>query len=84
MNWRETVSLQLTERLDKTWELIRQLNNQERLLLAKLLLDSVVMPEIDEESDWHALSLTAFDADWDNPEDAIYDNWRELYGIPER
>lgn len=78
------MSLQHTERLDKTWELIRLLNNQERLLLAKRLLDSVIMPEADEELDWHVLSLTAFTADWDNPDDAIYDNWRELYGVPER
>jgi hypothetical protein len=51
-------------------------------ILAKLLLDSIVTPETDEEADWQQLSLTAFVADWDNPEDAIYDNWRELYDVP--
>ncbi len=30
---------------------------------------------------WAQLSAPAFDADWDNPEDAIYDNWQELYGL---
>jgi hypothetical protein len=36
------------------------------------------------EQEWQALSLAAFERDWDNEEDAIYDNWRTLYGIPER
>ncbi|MBS1250481.1 MAG: hypothetical protein MAG431_02075 [Chloroflexi bacterium] len=60
-------------------ETVRQLNNQERLLLAKALLDSVVESAGDEETDWRNLSLTAFTSDWDNPDDAIYDNWREHY-----
>ncbi|MGQ9734805.1 MAG: helix-turn-helix domain-containing protein [Candidatus Bipolaricaulia bacterium] len=31
---------------------------------------------------WTALSQEAF-SDWDNPEDAIYDRWEELYGLSE-
>ncbi|MBM3242729.1 hypothetical protein FJZ31_41240 [Candidatus Poribacteria bacterium] len=27
------------------------------------------------EQEWQALSLAAFERDWDNEEDAIYDNW---------
>lgn len=69
--------------LDQTWKMLRRLNNQERLLLAKMLLDSVIENETDEELEWQALSLSSFAADWDNPEDAIYDNWRELYGVSE-
>jgi hypothetical protein len=34
------------------------------------------------EADWHNLSLSAFETEWDNDEDVIYDNWRQLYGIP--
>lgn len=34
--------------------------------------------------DWHAMSLAAFEKDWDNPEDAIYDQWREHYGVDTR
>ena len=30
------------------------------------------------------LSLAALSDLWNNDEDAIYDNWRELYGAPER
>jgi uncharacterized tellurite resistance protein B-like protein len=69
--------------LDQTWQMLRRLSNQERLLLAKMLLDSVVESKIDEDLDWQELSLSSFTADWDNPEDAIYDNWRELYGVSE-
>lgn len=69
--------------IDQTWKLLRRLSNQERLLLAKMLLDSVVESELDEELDWQQLSVSSFTADWDNPEDAIYDNWRELYGLSE-
>jgi len=71
----------LPDRVSQTWEIVRQLNKQERLLLAKALLDSVITPTEDEESDWQKLSLTAFAADWDNPDDAIYDNWREHYDV---
>ena len=27
-------------------------------------------------------SLSAFEKDWDNPEDAVYDDWRDLFGVP--
>ena len=35
------------------------------------------------DTDWQAMSLSAFEADWDNPEDAIYDDWRTHYGLEE-
>ena len=34
--------------------------------------------------EWQVLGLAAFEQDWDNEEDAIYDDWRTLYGISER
>ena len=75
----------LPPRVNQTWEMIRHFSKQERLLLAKALLDSVIAPVTDntedEESDWQHLSLTAFTADWDNADDAIYDNWREHYNV---
>lgn len=37
----------------------------------------------DEEQDWQALGISAFEADWDNAEDAIYDDWRKHYGVEE-
>lgn len=78
--------LSMTDRPQIT-ELVQKmmgLTSNERLLLARVLLDSVLTKEIDEESDWQNLSLSTFEADWDNDEDAIYDNWRQLYGVPAR
>ncbi len=34
--------------------------------------------------EWQTLGLAAFEAGWDNPEDAVYDNWRQVYGVPAR
>jgi len=34
---------------------------------------------------WYTLmSQATLARDWDNDDDAIYDNWRELYGVPPR
>ncbi len=74
-----TVSPRVTDALDR----LKGFTPKERLILAKLLLDSLVVNELEDEADWQKMSLTAFEKDWDNPEDAIYDNWRELYGISE-
>ena len=61
-----------------------RLTAAERLFVARWLLDSVLTKEIDDEIDWQALSLSTFEEDWDNEEDAIYDNWRAHYGVPAR
>lgn len=60
----------------------RQLTPFEQLVLARLLLDNILSGKPDDEADWERLSLDTFQRDWDNVEDAIYDNWRELYGVP--
>jgi hypothetical protein len=33
---------------------------------------------------WQTLGLAAFEAGWDNPDDAVYDDWRQAYGVPAR
>jgi len=76
----ETVPPRVAEIFDK----VEWLTSTERLTLAKLLLESVLTGEPEEETDWAAMSLSTFQRDWDNAEDAIYDNWRELYGVPAR
>ena len=50
-----------------------QLTPVERLALAKLLLESVLAGKANDEANWSAMSLDAFQRDWDNPEDADYD-----------
>jgi hypothetical protein len=37
----------------------------------------------DEIVFWSGLSEGALAQVWDNDADAAYDNWRELYGVPE-
>ena len=68
--------------VSRLFEAAKRLQTQDRLVLAKLLLDSILGPELELEADWSAMGLAAFEEEWDNPEDAIYDNWREHYGVP--
>jgi predicted transcriptional regulator len=37
-----------------------------------------------ERRGWSFLSEAALQRVWDNEEDAVYDNWRELYDVPAR
>ena len=38
---------------------------------------------IDEATDaeWRELGMQRLEAEWDNPADAVYDNWKELYDV---
>ena len=81
-----TLATDISTRISKVLHDAQQFSSTERLLLAKLLLDSVVDDsvaayEVETEVDWQKLGLAAFEKEWDNPEDAIYDNWREQYGV---
>ena len=73
---------QAPRQVSKLFEAARKLQTKERLVLARLLLDSILDAELEAEADWSAMSLASFEKDWDNPEDAIYDNWRDHYGVP--
>ena len=37
-----------------------------------------------QEREWSAGAVTNFAKDWDNEPDAIYDDWRDQYHVPER
>jgi hypothetical protein len=41
-----------------------------------------LLDERAERQGWSFLSEASLQRVWDNPEDAAYDNWRELYGVP--
>ena len=41
-----------------------------------------LLNERTERQGWLFLSEAALQRVWDNEEDAIYDNWRELYKVP--
>lgn len=36
-----------------------------------------------ERQDWYRLSEAALSRVWDNEQDAAYDDWRVLYGVPQ-
>jgi len=74
----------VTPRVAKILDSVTDFTPIERLTLAKLLLDSLLENEDTEENDWINLGLAAFEKEWDNPEDAIYDDWRKLYGVSTR
>jgi hypothetical protein len=50
-----------------------------RAIRAFLTQEAAGLPD-----DWAALSLSSFEAGWDNPDDAVYDDWRERYGVGAR
>lgn len=74
-----TISPQLAKVLEES----EQLTENERLLLARSLLDSLLSDDALEEIEWNNLGLRSFQQEWDNEEDAIYDNWRKYYGVSE-
>ena len=34
-----------------------------------------------EGQGWAEFAMTRLEQEWDNPEDAIYDDWKKLYGV---
>ena len=34
-----------------------------------------------ETSEWTDAGMARLEEEWDNPKDAIYDDWRSLYGV---
>jgi hypothetical protein len=34
-----------------------------------------------EDDGWRLLGMERLAEEWDNPEDAIYDDWKKLYGV---
>ena len=72
------LELDLSQRVTKVLDMVRHFTVNERIVLAKLLLDTVVAGDAEESTDWQSLGLSAFEAEWDNPSDAIYDDRRSL------
>jgi hypothetical protein len=38
-------------------------------------------PEDESREGWSQLGMERLEQDWDNEKDAVYDNWRKLYGV---
>ncbi len=37
-----------------------------------------------EHQGWAELGIARVEEEWDNPEDAVCDDWKRLYGVPGR
>jgi hypothetical protein len=81
---RQTTARSIPPKVVELFNGARQLTTVERLALAKLLLDSILVDQSVEETDWSMMGLEAFQKDWDNADDAVYDHWRELYDVSPR
>jgi hypothetical protein len=68
----------LSPRVTEILNVVQNFPATERRILAKLLLDSILNTKTEDDADWMNLSLASFQKDWDNPEDAVYDSWREF------
>jgi len=73
--------LTIPPRVARVFNIAKGFTESERLVLAKLLLDSLAVNKATDENDWNNMSLVAFEKEWDNPDDSVYDNWRELYRV---
>ena len=76
-----TEIVKASPRVSEVLSIVQKFTAGERLILAKLLLDSLISDDVEDSIDWQRMGLVSFEKDWDNPDDAIYDNWRELYGV---
>ena len=41
----------------------------------------IILPEAEETAEkeaWQELGMSRLEEEWDNPEDAIYDNWKNI------
>jgi predicted transcriptional regulator len=75
------------DRAERLTQLAEQRGLPEDTLIEKAL---DLMFSLSEEADaeearrtWQTMGMKALERVWDNDADAVYDNWRELYGVPE-
>jgi hypothetical protein len=79
-----TLTVDRTERLKRLAEARRISESEvvEKALDVYFDLADLFEPQ-DERRGWYRLSEGSLQHVWDNDQDAVYDNWRNLYGIPE-
>lgn len=53
-------------------------------LRTKLKMKRMIKEEPQGEKEWSELAVSSFASDWENEKDAVYDNWRRHYHVPER
>ncbi len=74
----------MTDALKRAMHKAEALPEPKQQIIAVLISDKV--EELQEKTEAEALarlSESSFAQDWDNEEDAVYDNWKEIYGVSE-
>lgn len=73
---------------DRLGRLARARETSEDVIVEKalnVLFELTDLLERDSESrEWAHLSEASLQRVWENDEDAVYDNWKDLYGVPTR
>ncbi|MBY0526076.1 MAG: DUF104 domain-containing protein [Gemmataceae bacterium] len=64
---------------DQKLELEQPLNLPEGAEV-EIAVQSLPSTEIAEKEAWSKQGMSRLEEEWDNPQDAVYDNWRKLYG----
>ena len=75
------------ERAKRLSQLATKRGTTEDAVIAQAL-DMLIDMNVEQESEaeragWSALSAPSLNRIWDNEADAVYDNWKELYGLPQ-
>lgn len=63
---------------------LEKLNFPEGEEITVIIEDFPIKQAVEADLDWSGLSASGFAKDWDNEKDAIYDNWKKLYGVSKR
>lgn len=49
---------------------------------ARVVIEITPADAMEADVEWSDIAMERLEAEWDNPTDAIYDDWRTLYGVP--
>ena len=74
----------MTETLKRAFQQAETLPEADQNRIAVVVTHQVEAAKHNADTAFTRLSEDAFAADWDNPQDADYDNWRQIYGVPKR
>ncbi len=76
-----TITLELPENLAQALVAYARQHDQSPESVVTAALATLLGDDEDGRVDFSAASQAALARIWDNDQDAIYDNWKELYGV---
>lgn len=65
---------------NKTIELVDVLDIPENAEV-EVEIHRTKIPAKTERDGWSVLGAERLEIEWDNPQDAVYDNWKQIYGV---